>query len=118
MFIVGISRAPYLLLTCTGAPTFNDFLALADLAEALCRRERWTRVLIDCASVPPVLKPDELVLAGEYAGKMLPDKHVAVVVAEESRFEATSAAAASSGGELRFFTSHVDSARWLESLAI
>lgn len=117
MFTVGISRAPYVLLTCTGNPTFNDFLALADLAESLCRREGWTRVLIDCASVPPALTADERVLIGTYAGKMLPEQHIAVVVPDENRFDATRSAAASSGGKLRFFTSHLDAATWLEAAA-
>jgi hypothetical protein len=117
VFTVGISRAPYLLLTCTGNPAFKDFLALADLAAALCRRERWTRVLMDCVSVPPVLTADERVRICAYAGEMLPGKHVAVVVPDEKRFEATGSAAASTGGMLRFFASHLEAASWLEAAA-
>lgn len=117
MFTVGISRAPYLLLTCAGGPAFQDFLALVDLAGALCRREKWTRVLIDCASVLPALTAGERALIGEYAGKMLADAHVAVVLAEENRHETTRLAAASSGGRLRFFTSNLDAATWLEAVA-
>jgi len=115
MFTVGISRAPYLLLICTGDPAVNDFLALADLAAALCRREGWTRVLIDCASVPPVLTIDKRAQLGAYAGSILSGKHVAVVVPDENRFEVTRFAAASAGGTLRFFTNHKDAADWLEA---
>lgn len=117
MFTVGISRAPYLLLVCTGDPAFNDFQAVADLAAALCRREEWTRVLIDCASVPPALTTDQRAQIGTYAGKVLSGKHVAIVVPDEHRFEVTHFAAASAGGTLRFFTNHIDAADWLEAAA-
>jgi hypothetical protein len=117
VFTIGISRSPYLLLTCTGEPAFNDFLALADLAAALCAREGWTRVLMDVTSVPPALTADERVRIGVYVGKMLPGKHVAVVVPDENRFDATRSAAAFAGGILRFFTNLLDAAAWLETAA-
>jgi hypothetical protein len=113
MFTVGISRASHLLLICTGAPVFNDFLALVDLAAALCRREGWARILVDCVSVPATFTTDELVLIGEYAGMTLAGNHVALVVPDEKRFDATRSAAASAGGELRYFMSHLDAANWL-----
>lgn len=113
MFTVGISRASHLLLICTGAPAFDDFLALVDLAAALCRREGWRRVLVDCVSVPPTFTPDELVKIGEYAGMKLAGNRVALVVPDEKRFDATRSAAASAGGKLRYFMSHLDAANWL-----
>jgi hypothetical protein len=117
VFTISISRAPYLLLTCTGDPTSNDFHALVDLAGALCLREGWTRVLMDFTSVPPTLTADERVQIGAYAGKILPEKHVAVVVPDENRFDATRSAAATTGGILRFFTNLLDAAAWLEAAA-
>ena len=113
MFTVSISRASHLLLICTGGPVFNDFLALVDLAAALCRRERWTRILVDCVSVPPTFTADELVRIGEYAGMKLAGTHVALVVSNEKRFDGTLSAAASAGGKLRYFLSHLDAANWL-----
>ena len=113
MFTFGISRASHLLLICTGAPLFNDLLALVDLAAALCRREGWARILVDCVSVPPTFTTDELVRIGEYAGMTLAGNHVALVVPDEKRFDVTRSAAASAGGKLRFFTSHLDAANWL-----
>ena len=115
MFTIGVSRTPYLLLICTGEPVYNDFLALVDIAAALCGREGWMRVLVDCASVPPTFTPDERAQLGAYAGKMLPGRNVALVVPDEKRFEATRSAAASEGGKLRYFTSHFDAANWLET---
>ena len=115
MFTIGISRASHLLLICTGAPVFADFLALADFAAALCRREAWTRVLIDCASVPPTFTTDELVRIAAYAGIALADRHVALVVAEE-RIENTLSAAACAGATVRCFTSHLDAAHWLSDV--
>jgi hypothetical protein len=116
MFTISISRASHLLLICTGMPVFDDFLALADLAAALCRREGWPRVLIDCASVPPTFTEDELVRISAYAGTALADKYVALVVADEGRFENTRSAAASGGATLRHFTSHRDAALWLATV--
>lgn len=117
MFSIGISRSPNLLLICTGAPDVNDFLALVDLAAALCDRERWTRVLMDCASVPPGLTADERAQIGAYAGKMLAGRVVAIVVSDEVRFDGTRVAAASAGGTLRFFGSHLDAANWLQGFS-
>jgi hypothetical protein len=116
MFTIGISRASHLLLTCTGAPVFDDFLALADFAAALCRREGWSRVLIECASVPPAFATDELVRICAYAGCALADKYVALVVADEARFENTRSAAAHGGATLRHFTSNLEAAHWLASV--
>jgi hypothetical protein len=116
MFTVGISRASHLLLICTGAPSFDDLLALADLAAALCRREGWLRVLIDCASLPPTFTADELLRIAAYAGIALADKHVALVVADEARFENPAAAAAAAGAALRLFTSHPAAADWLATV--
>jgi hypothetical protein len=113
MFTVGISRASHLLLICTGAPVFNDFLALVDLAAALCQREGWTRILVDCVSVPRTFTPDELVHIGQYAGMTLAGNHVALVVPDEKRFDVTRFAAASAGGKLRYFMNHLDAADWL-----
>jgi hypothetical protein len=113
MFTVGISRASHLLLICTGAPAFNDFLALVDLAAALCRREGWARILVDCVSIPPTFTPDELVRLGEYAGMTLAGNRVALVVPDEKRFDVTRSAAAFAGGKLRYFMSHPDATNWL-----
>ncbi|MBG9390575.1 hypothetical protein [Caenimonas aquaedulcis] len=113
MFSVGISRASHLLLICTGAPRFNDFMALVDLAAALSRREGWTRILVDCVSVPATFDPDELVSIGQYAGATLGGTRVAIVVPDEKRYDATRSAANSAGGRLRYFTNHLDAAHWL-----
>ncbi|RYG07309.1 MAG: hypothetical protein EON92_18645 [Burkholderiales bacterium] len=113
MFTVGISRASHLLLICTGTPVFDDFLALVDLAASLCRREGWARILVDCVSIPPSLTPDELVRIGRYAGTALAGTHVALVVPDEKRFDATRSAAAAAGGTLRYFTFHPEAASWL-----
>jgi hypothetical protein len=113
MFTVGISRASHLLIVCTGAPAFNDLLALVDLAAGLCRREGWNRILVDCVSIPPTFTADELVRIGEYAGLTLGANHVAIVVPDDKRFDVTRAAAASAGGELRFFMNHLDAGDWL-----
>jgi hypothetical protein len=45
---------------------------------------------------------------------MLPGKYVAVVVPDGNRFDGTRSAAASTGVTLRFFTSHLEAAAWLE----
>ena len=113
MFTIGISRASHLLLICTGTPVFDDFLALADLAAALCRREAWGRVLIDCASVPATFTADERTRLGAYAAAALPDKHVAIVVADEMRFVAARSEGASMGAKLRYFASNAVAAHWL-----
>lgn len=113
MFTVGISRASHLLLICTGAPAFNDFLALVDLAAASCRREGWARILVDCVSIPPTFTQDELARIGEYAGMTLAGSHVALVVSDEKRFDVARSAAASAGGKLRYFMNHLDAADWL-----
>ena len=113
MFTVGISRGPHLLLICTGVPVFHDFLALVDLAAALCRREGWARILVDCISIPATFTTDELVRIGEYAGGTLAGKKIALVVPDERRFDLSRSAAASAGGKLRYFTSHLDAADWL-----
>lgn len=116
MVTIGISRASHLLLICTGAPVFDDFLALVDLAVALCRREGWSRLLVDCASVPPTLTADERAQLAAYAGAALPDKHVAVVVADATRFEDARSAAASAGAKLCYFTNNADAAHWLATV--
>ena len=113
MITVGLSRSTHLLLICTGLPVFDDFLALVDLAAAMCRREGWTRILVDCVSVPPTFNADELVRIGDYAGRTLAGINVALVVPEEKRYEGTRSAAASAGGKLRYFMSHLDAANWL-----
>ena len=79
----------------------------------MCRREGWPRILVDCVSVPPTFAMDDLVRIGEYAGTTLAGNHVALVVPDEKRFDVTRSAAASAGGKLRFFTSHLDAADWL-----
>jgi hypothetical protein len=117
MVTVGISRASHLLLICTGAPVFDDFLALVDLAAALCRREGWSRILVDCVSIHPTLTPDELVRIGSYAGLALAGKQVAVVVPDVKRHDGTRSAAASAGGQLRYFTRHPEAASWLAAAA-
>lgn len=117
MFTVGISRASHLLLICTGAPVLEDFLALVDLAAGLCRRERWTRILVDCVSIPASFTADELVRLGKYAGMMLAGKQVALVVPDVKRFDAARSAAASEGGTLRYFMSHPEAAGWLSAAA-
>lgn len=116
MFTIGISRGSHLLLICTGAPVFDDFLALADLAAALCRREGWSRVLIDCACVPATLTADERVQIATHASSVLTGKRVALVVADDERYENARAALASAGATLHFFTAHLDAANWLASL--
>lgn len=116
MVTIGISRASHLLLICTGAPVFDDFLALVDLAAALCRREGWSRLLVDCASVPPTLTEDERAQLAAYAGAALPDTHVAVVVADATRFDDARSPAASAGPKLCYFTSNADAAHWLATM--
>lgn len=116
MLTIGISRASHLLLICTGAPLLDDFLALVDLAVALCRREGWTRLLVDCASVPPTFTAHERAQLAAYAGAALPDKHVALVVADATRFEDARPAAASAGAKLRYFASNADAAHWLATV--
>lgn len=113
MFTVGISRASHLLLICTGVPVFHDFLALADLASAVCDREGWRRVLIDCVSVPPTFTMAERAELAAYAGAAMPLQHVAIVVADEKRFEGAESATGSALSQLRYFTNIVDAAHWL-----
>jgi hypothetical protein len=115
MFTVGISRSSHLLLICTGAPAYNDLMAAVDLAAALCRREGWARILVDCVSVPPTFTTDELVQMGEYTGRVLAWNHVALVVPDVKRFDGARSAAAHAGGRLRLFMSHLDAANWLKA---
>jgi len=113
MFRFGISRASHLLLICTGAPAFYDFLALVDLAAAVCRREGWDRILVDCISIPVTLTLEELSAVTEYAATTLAGQHVALVVPDQKRFDATLSATASAEGKLRYFTNLMDAATWL-----
>lgn len=113
MFNIGISRHAYLLLVCSGGPTYNDFLAMIDLASNVAAREGWTRVLVDCMGVPATFTADERVALGKYAATALSGKRVGLVVPSTERFDVTQSAAASAGGMLRYFRTHQDADTWL-----
>ncbi|RYY54270.1 MAG: hypothetical protein EOO24_63810 [Comamonadaceae bacterium] len=113
MFTIGLSRGSHLLLVCSGSPTFDDFLALIDLAGAVARREGHDALLVDALGVPPTFTADQRVELGRYAARTLTGRRVALVVPSTFRFDATRAAAAQAGGALGYFESHDAAQAWL-----
>lgn len=116
MFNICVSRTAYLLLACTGQPVHDDFLTLIDVAASVCQRENWSRVLVDCSSLPPTLGAPELAGLGRVAGAALARRYVALVVADTERFAPTQRQAEDAGSSFRLFTNHLDASDWLSSV--
>ncbi|MBE7939526.1 hypothetical protein [Ramlibacter sp.] len=115
---MGLSRHSHLLVVCTGAPVYEDFVTLIDLIANVSGREGWRTVLVDCTSVAPTFTEAERIALGQWAGKQLTGLYVGLVVSDPRRFSATQSAAATRGGTLQYFDTLDAANAWLDKASV